>query len=82
MGGEGPYVQFNPTYRQKPWADRTGLTYLDDAELEDVYRRAHDFLREKKRELVDAHGWSAQPEDDDNVRHPHSSCSLSVRSPE
>ena len=60
MGGEGPYVQFNPAYRQTSWAHRTGLTFLDDAELEDAYRCAHSFLRKKERELVDVHGWSSQ----------------------
>ena len=57
-------MRFNPSYRSTSWAARTGLTNLNDAELEAAYSRAHDFLREKKRELVDVHNWSAQPEDD------------------
>ncbi|KAF8332510.1 hypothetical protein F5887DRAFT_996687 [Amanita rubescens] len=65
MGGEGPYVQFDPVYRQTSWAHQTGLSFLDDAELEDAYRRAHGFLRKKEKELVDIHGWSGQGEDND-----------------
>jgi hypothetical protein len=67
MGGEGPYVRFNSSYRSTRWADRTGLTNLNDAELEAAYSRAKEVLMEKKRELVDVHNWSVQPEDDSNT---------------
>jgi hypothetical protein len=70
MGSEGPFVQFNSFYRSTSWADYTGLTNLSDGELEAAYTRAGDFLRKKKRELMDEHGWRAQPEDD-AVRHAH-----------
>ena len=63
MGGEGPYVRFSSS-RSTSWADHTGLAQLSDEELEAAYSRAGDFLKERKKELTDEHGWSAQPEDD------------------
>ena len=67
MGGEGPYVRFDTAYRSGSWAGHTGLAPLNDEELEAAYSRAKDFLMDKKRELVNVHGWSVQP-DDDGVR--------------
>ena len=64
MGGEGQYVRFDPAYRSASWVSRTGLTPLNDEELEAAYPRAKDFLMDKKRELVDVYGWSVQPEED------------------
>ena len=68
MGGEGPYVRFDPAYHSGPWASHTGLTLLNDEELEAAYSRAKDFLMDKKRELVDVHGWSVVQPEDDGVR--------------
>ena len=65
MGGEGPYVRFDPAYRSASWASHTGLIPLNDEELEAAYSRAKDFLMDKKRELVNAHGWSVQPEEEE-----------------
>jgi hypothetical protein len=68
MGGEGPYVQFDPSYRSwTPWANHTGLNNLGDEELDAAYTRCRDFLKEKAGELLADHGWSAQPED--NTRY-------------
>jgi hypothetical protein len=64
MGGAGPYVEFNPSYRSSSLADHTGLCDLSEDELEAAYARAGSFLREKGNELVDGHQWSAQSEPD------------------
>jgi len=70
MGGEGPYVRFESSYRSTSWANHSGLIDLGDEELEAAYIRARVFMREKKRELVDDYGWIPQPEED-AVRHTH-----------
>ena len=38
---------------------------MSDEELEAAYTRAKDLLMDKKRELVDVHGWCIQAEDHD-----------------
>lgn len=57
-------MSFDPAYRSSSLADHTGLTDLNDEELEAAYSRAKDFLMDKKRELMNVHGWSVQSEDD------------------
>ncbi|KAL0577701.1 hypothetical protein V5O48_004305 [Marasmius crinis-equi] len=55
MGGEGPYIQFDPNLLDS-WAKHTGLPKLDGEQLEAVYRRAQKYLLMKKNQLV-SDGW-------------------------
>lgn len=56
MYNKDPYVQFNPDNRVF-WASRTGLSELDDKELEAIYQRAHNFFTERIKALIKEHKW-------------------------
>jgi hypothetical protein len=55
MGGEGPYVQFEPT--RYLWDKRRELQPLSDEELEAAYARARKFFLDQVAELKTGYGW-------------------------
>jgi hypothetical protein len=68
MGGEGPYVRFDPQSRAF-WASHTGLAVLDDEELDAAYSRARQFIIQSKEVLVTEHGWEEAGVEDGKVTH-------------
>ena len=72
MGGEGPYVRFNENHRP---AYRTMPHPLDDEQLDETYTRAHDFLLQRIRALVEL-GW--EEHNSDGRSYPRLSCSTDL----
>lgn len=56
MGNKDPYVQFNPDNRVF-WASHTGLSAMDDKELDAMYQKAHKFFIERINMLIKEHKW-------------------------
>lgn len=56
MGGEGPYVRFERGVSTR------GPAPLDDKQLDEAYTRAHPFLLERVKQLVDL-GWQQHDTD-------------------
>lgn len=61
MGGEGPYVRFEEDFRQGGTSTRPPCP-LDDKQLDETYKRAHVFLLERVRQLVEL-GWEQHETD-------------------
>ncbi|KAF8492130.1 hypothetical protein JB92DRAFT_3004296 [Gautieria morchelliformis] len=66
MGGEGPYVRFDPQSRAF-WASHTGIAALDDEELEAAYSRAYQFIVQSKEILVKEHSWDEAVAEDGKI---------------
>lgn len=56
MGHDGVQIHFNPDNRVF-WAHRTTLSLLDDKQTDEAYQRAHRFLIERIKVLVNEHKW-------------------------
>lgn len=56
MGNKDPHIQFNPENRVF-WASHSGLSAMDDKELDAAYQRAHKFFVERINIMIKEHKW-------------------------